>query len=122
LKESFRSHGYSAGIGARFYVQPADEEGNPIYISDAIKDGWDDLWKAENAAFEEECLSDPGFSVLADKMFAVFDGNHRLFSWMQVTAENSHIKKYHPRVLCTVFKGEKSSIIEIETAMHTINK
>ena len=103
-------------------MQPADEHGNPIYVTDAIRDSWDDIWKNENAAFEEECRADPDFAILVDKMFAVFDGNHRLYSWMQVTAENPFVRKYHPRVACTVFKGEKSSIIEIETTMHTVNK
>lgn len=55
-------------------------------------------------------------------MFSVFDGNHRLYSWMQLAEQNSHDEKYHPRVVCRILKGEKSSFVQIESAMHALNR
>lgn len=122
LKDSFRSSGYNSSIGMRFYVQPTDSNGDVQLCTPEIRETWDPIWVSENEKFEAECDADPNFLVLKDKMFSVFDGNHRLYSWTQVTMENPENVKYHPRVLCTIFKGNKESIIEIEAAMHTVNQ
>ena len=122
LKESFMTVGYSPGYGAKFYVQPYDSAGKVLFVTDEIKNGWDDLWRRVDQEFEAECDADPAFSYLKDKMFCVFDGNHRLFSWMQITKLFPDDRKYHPRVVCTIFKGDNGSLIEIEIAMHTVNK
>lgn len=122
LKESFTTVGYSPGFGSKFYVQPCDVNGVVLTVTNEQRDGWDEMWREVDLEFERECDEHPAFHVLKDKMFAVFDGNHRLFSWMQVAALYPDSRKYHPRVMCTILKGDKGSLIEIETAMHTLNK
>jgi hypothetical protein len=114
--------GYNPAVGARFYVQPADACGQLAFCTQDIREKWDPLWVLENEKFEEECEADESFWILKDKMFYVFDGNHRLYSWMKVMEEHPTNPKYHPRVICTIFKGESGSLIQIEAAMHTVNQ
>ena len=80
------------------------------------------MWRMIDEEFVNECEANPAFHVLKDKMFVVFDGNHRLYSWMQVTPEFPDARKYHAGVNCQILKGDRNSLAEIEMAMHTLNK
>jgi hypothetical protein len=122
LRESFLTNGYSPELGAKFYVQPTDHVGVPLLLTEEIRSSWDPIWKEQNAAFEAECDACPSFVDLKTRMFSVFDGNHRLYSWSAVTEENPDNPKYHPRVSCVIFKGDKESMVELELAMHSVNK
>lgn len=105
-----------------FYVQPTNKDGNTNCISDAIRVSWDPIWTEENKLFENECDQHAQFSCLKDKMFSMFDGNHRLFAWRVVCEACSMEARYHPRVHAKIFTRIKDSYIKLKSTMHAINQ
>ena len=71
------------------YVSSYNNFDRSLDVSDAIKDSWSDLWKFANKCFEERLAQDEDLALLSDKMFFVYEGNHRLTAWTR------HINKYH---------------------------
>lgn len=49
-------------------------------VGDAEIAEWDPIWVEVNAEFEQD-LQESGWGHLSNKMFYVWDGNHRLYSW-----------------------------------------
>lgn len=121
LKSRFEMHGYIEDA-PKFYVQMVDENGVDLVVTQEIRDAWDPTWVVQNQTFEAECDKDPAFAIPRDRMFVVFDGNHRLFCWMQVASKYPSEFKYHPRVVCLILKGNKDTFLEVEAAMHELNK
>lgn len=121
LVANFKTNGYVKDL-SKFYVSTMDANGHEVFITDEIRHSWDALWAYQNEMFENECRMRPEFEVLIDKMFSVFDGNHRLYSWMLVSKEFSEEERYHPRVIGRFLNGWTESLIEIESAMHELNK
>lgn len=96
-------------------------EGEVQICTNAFRETWDDAWVQQSEEFENDCFH-PSFQILRDKMFLVFNGNHWLYSWMELAEENSHDEKYHPRVVCQILKGDKSYFVQIESTMHALNR
>lgn len=92
-----------------------------MYVTDKICNTWDLLWKTANSAFEKECNNVPQIKDLKAKIFLVFDGNHRLHAWLQVSVQHPSKLMYHARMRCFIFKGDKKSILELESVMHVQN-
>ncbi|KAL3691790.1 hypothetical protein R1sor_005441 [Riccia sorocarpa] len=63
LKRSFETHCYMENR-AGFYICPFDETGNYVYVTEADKEKWDDLWRMESEAFDAECRSVPEYAVV----------------------------------------------------------
>lgn len=122
LDSLFRTEGYCEIDTAKFYVVPTDSEGEDLFISEEEKVSWDDVWKQQDLEFERDCDRHESFKFLKSRKFSVFDGNHRLFAWMEVAKEFPKELKYHPRVNCVILRGDKSSMVPLEQAMHGINK
>jgi hypothetical protein len=122
LEETFTDDGYLEKIGSKFYVQTTDKDGKEMHITEEYKAKWDDLWKSQDELFVKECEANEAFASLKNNLFCVLDGNHRLYAWSRIAERNPTVLKYHPRVECVILKGDPTSLVEIEFAMHGINK
>ncbi|KAL3686304.1 hypothetical protein R1sor_008878 [Riccia sorocarpa] len=73
--------------------------------------------------FDIECRADPDLAVLAGKKFKVWDGNHRVTVWLQVSAEAKYRNSlvHHPRVRCVIISPPPTALKEMEVAMHNLN-
>ncbi|KAL3691551.1 hypothetical protein R1sor_005202 [Riccia sorocarpa] len=122
LKRSFRLNGYMESCHG-FHVSPVDESGNEVVLTSEEEDSWDFFWKTASQDFDRECRTDPDFDCLAGKKFKVWDGNHRLTVWLQVSSEEKFRKSliHHPRVRCVVVKPPPDALKEMEVAMHNLN-
>ncbi|CAM6082145.1 unnamed protein product [Calypogeia fissa] len=54
-------------------------------------------------------------------MFPVGDGNHRLFSWMEVAKNYPQEEKYHPRVKAKFLSGTDTDMLQIVAALQAFN-
>jgi hypothetical protein len=122
LEREFLLEGYLKKSGPKFFVQPNDRNGNPLLLTEEEKSGWDKTWIAQDKAFLEDCERNPDFHWMKDRKFAVFDGNHRLFAWSRVAAWHPKSLKFHPRVKCTMLKGDKEAMTSLEFAFIGINR
>ncbi|CAM6093908.1 unnamed protein product [Calypogeia fissa] len=113
-------HGYVKDFPG-FQLLLMDEENNVVPLTEEIRGSLDQAWVQANALFEAECESNPAFEILKDRMFPVGDGNHRLFSWMQVAKQFPHKKKYHARVIAKFLWGNKEDLLEIIAALQAFN-
>jgi hypothetical protein len=69
--------GYMEGNGV-FYVAFENNEGKTMDVTLDIMASWSNSQVQANAQFEEELNSDDDLRVFSNKMFMVWDGNHRL--------------------------------------------
>jgi hypothetical protein len=72
--------GYRGGDRC-FYVSTTNDQGASMDVSSVVSDSWSSHWIQRNKEFEEYLLSDPDLAFLSNKMFHVWDGNHRLLAW-----------------------------------------
>ena len=84
LSRSF-FNGYIPG-SASFYVSVEHEEGYTIDVNDDIVNEWDEIWKQKNEEFEAY-LTEHGLHAFKNKMFHIWDGNHRFKAWYNHTKE-----------------------------------
>ncbi|KAL3696455.1 hypothetical protein R1sor_010531 [Riccia sorocarpa] len=122
LKRSFRLNGYMESCHG-FHVSPIDEEGNEVLLGQDEEDSWDFFWKSASQDFDRECRADPNFASLAGKKFKVWDGNHRVTVWLEVSREEKYRNSFmhHPRVRCVIVKPPPDTLKEMEVAMHNLN-
>ncbi|KAL3675168.1 hypothetical protein R1sor_025116 [Riccia sorocarpa] len=122
LRKSFETHCYMEH-GAGFHVCPFDETGKELILTDEHKSKWDMLWKMESDAFDEECRQIPEYEGLVGKMFATWDGNHRVITWTEVSLspEKTNKRAWHPRVRCVIICPPVQAYKQIEVAMHNLN-
>jgi hypothetical protein len=59
---------------------------------------------------------------LKEHIFAIFVGKHHFYAWSMVTAQHPDKLKYHPQVEYVILKGDQASNVELEQAMHGVNK
>jgi hypothetical protein len=114
--------GYYLSLGTKFYVQPRDANGVKLFVTDKIRKTWDPVWQEQDRMFEEECDANEHFVGLKERMFAIFDGNHRFHAWSMVCSKYPDEVKYHPWVVCLILKGDQAFMVELEQAMHGVNK
>ncbi|KAL3699180.1 hypothetical protein R1sor_017202 [Riccia sorocarpa] len=122
LKRSFRLNGYMKSCHG-FHISPIDEDGNDVVLTQEEEDGWDFFWKSASQDFDRECRADPDFAPLVGKKFKVWDGNHRVSVWLQVSAEEKYRNSllHHPRVRCVIVKPPTEALKEMEVAMDNLN-
>ena len=58
-------------------------------VTENIRDSWSSHWRAANDSFEKYLAADKDLKVFSNKMFFVYEGNHRLSAWWR------HINKHH---------------------------
>ena len=120
LASHFTSCGYMDGNGY-FYVALEDNNGHTIDVTPSITAKWSQHWMEVNEDFEDSLKSDPDLKVFCNKMFMVWDGNHRLQAWMPIIEEyHSDDINWHYKVECVVLdpRGDVPSVI---TALHEVN-
>ncbi|CAM6084806.1 unnamed protein product [Calypogeia fissa] len=113
-------HGYVKDF-LGFQLLLVDDEGQVQPLTDNTRSRWDPCWVEANAAFEAECDANLAFLILKDRMFPVGDGNHRLFSWMQISELYPQEAKYHPRVIAKFLSGTEDQMLEIIAALQAFN-
>lgn len=121
LQAKFRTNGYVEDL-SKFYVSMTNADGVEEFVTEDQSASWDDIWKRQDAEFEAECARAPEFEELSNWMFLVFDGNHRLYSWLLVRMEHPDVEKFHPRVIGRFLRAKREAMIEIESTMHELNK
>lgn len=120
LSSHFTSCGYLEGNGY-FYVALEDNHGKTRDVTKAISDQWSNEWKIRNEEFEQELLADDDLKVFSNKMFMVWDGNHRLQAWLPVIDQfHSGDLSWHFKVESIILdpKGEVALVLE---ALHEVN-
>jgi hypothetical protein len=55
--------------------------GDELEVTPEIKDKWDLHWCARNVEFEKFLFTNLDLARLSNKMFFIWDGNHRLKAW-----------------------------------------
>ena len=70
-------HGYRPEA-AVFYVSTTNIQGTERTVSDEDRRSWNAHWRRKNLEFEEFLSADPELHFPSNKMFYVYDGNHRL--------------------------------------------
>ncbi|MCO5587870.1 hypothetical protein L7F22_041822 [Adiantum nelumboides] len=82
---------------------------------------WDPIWQPLNASFESKLVGE--WTDLQQKTFFVWDGNHRLKTWMkhieEVYYEN---EQYHPLVRCQFIEIDKKKEAELILSLDTTNE
>ncbi|CAM6094624.1 unnamed protein product [Calypogeia fissa] len=104
LKESFMLHGYVEDFPC-FQLLLVDDRGLVQEVNDSIIGTWDARWRTISDQFDHERDANPAFLIVKGRMFPVGDGNHRLFSWMEVA------KKYHLRVKAKFLSGSETDML-----------
>lgn len=119
LQEKFYRTGYVASH-CEFYLTVKNREGEIRTVDDFV-DQWDPLWKEINEEFERECDKVEEFKILKNKMFWVFDGNHRLTAWSEIAKRHPTKREYHPSVKFCLLAPAADAYKKVEQAMHELN-
>ena len=120
LKKTFEESGFVSGHQA-FYLSLSNENGERRTVAE-FSPNWDPIWKDLNEEFDKACDEVAEFHVLKDKMFWVFDGNHRWTAWTAVASMYPEKRRYHPCVKFTLLEPDQMSWTRVEQAMHKLNK
>ena len=75
--------GYMEGNGF-FYVALEDNHGHTNDVTPTVMAKWSMEWREVNDEFEKKLFADEDMKIFSDKMFMVWDGNHRLQAWMPI--------------------------------------
>ena len=114
-------HGYRPGAIV-FYVSTTNIQGTEQSVSDEDHMSWNAHWRRKNVEFEEFLNADPELRFLSNKMFYVYDGNHKLVAWTKF------IHQAYPNDLewhfCvrTIVLRTLDNVTNVLTAMHDINR
>ena len=83
LASHFVSCGYMEGNGV-FYVAIENDEGKTMEVTSAIMSTWSENWMKSNNEFEYFLKADADLRGFSNKIFFVWDGNHRLQVWLPI--------------------------------------
>lgn len=121
LKSSFGKEGYVAEKGA-FIISIWNYAREEILVSEKYVQEWDAIWKEVNDEFERDVGSNPRLAALSNRMFFVWDGNHRLCAWQSAIKERfSRTREKHQRILCTVIDPCSVSEIALLSTLQRMN-
>ena len=114
--------GYKRG-GPVFYVALrnfAMEEG---FVTEELRKGWSKQWQKADREFESVLNTSPYLKKFSNRMFYVWDGNHRLLAWNPFIASNQRNNPaFHVPVKAIVLRVEESNRKELLHAMTDWNK
>ena len=121
LRSEF-TEGYKIG-GPVFYVSTTSYQLQEKEVTDDARSAWSSLWQIEERKFEERLQSDPDLLKYSNKMFHVWDGNHRLKAWMPYI-EDCHAddQGFHVSVKSIALKVTNNNSDIIFNAMTDWNK
>ncbi|CAM6091097.1 unnamed protein product [Calypogeia fissa] len=120
LRESFMLHSYVEDFPC-FQLLLVDDRGYAQEVTDTIRGTWDGRWRTMSDQFDHECDLNPAFSILKGPMFPVGDGNHRLFSWMEVAKNYLQEQIFYPLVKAKFLSGSESDMLQIVAALQAFN-
>ena len=91
-------------------------------VSEEDRSGWSPNWQRREWELERLIAKDKDLKVLSNRMFFVWDGNHRLQAWWKFISQTHPLDyNWHYAVRAMVFLT-KNDVTSILTAMHDINK
>ena len=81
------------------------------------------MWRRRVAEFEERVQSNLELQRFLNKMFFVWDGNHRLKTWYPLINEmHSTEAEFHVPMMCTLVMVTRENKLKLVNAMWDINK
>ena len=80
LIPSFDQAAYLENMGT-FLVSVAGPSGNAMPVTSQNQEEWGPIWRQKNIEFEKALGKE--WQILKGKKFLVWDGNHRLKTWMK---------------------------------------
>ena len=114
-------HRYRPGA-AVFYVSTTNIQGTKRTVSDEDRRSWNAHWRRKNLEFEEFLNADPELRFFSNKMFYVYDGNHRLVAWTEfIHQAHPNDLDWHFRVRTIVLRT-LDNVTNVLIAMHDINR
>ncbi|MCO5548748.1 hypothetical protein L7F22_002209 [Adiantum nelumboides] len=121
LKVAFGKEGYVPEKGV-FIVSICTYLGETTLVDEGIMNKWDPLWIEINKEFEEQISSNPTLGILANHMFYVWEGNHRIVAWMDAIQERfSDRKEKHVCILSTIIDPRKVGKISLLSCFQRMN-
>ena len=113
-------HGYRPGA-AVFYVSTTNIQGNLRDVTDDDRLSWNCHWRRKDMKFKQFLQSDLELQFLSNKMFYVWDGNHRLVAWTDfISQAHPNDLDWHFRVR-TIVLHTLDNATSVLTTMHDIN-
>lgn len=86
LKIALEGETYTPEKGT-FIVSIVSPSGEAKPVTNEIRATWDFQWKAIDKEFEHELKLKKELSFMSNKMFYVWEGNHRTVAWMELISE-----------------------------------
>ena len=83
LATHFMTHGYMEDNDF-FYVTLEDNHGHINDVTSSVVAKWSTEWKVVNEEFDNAFFTDNDLRIFSNKMFMVWDGNHRLQAWLPI--------------------------------------
>jgi hypothetical protein len=112
--------GYRDGDRA-MYVSLYNNLDEVFNVSDDIRASWSSLWQECSDEFDSMLKKDSDLSQFVDKMFFMWQGNHRLTSWFRhINKHHSMDKEWHISMDCIVVDPRKCVTVFLN-AMNDIN-
>ena len=105
-----------------FYVSMTNIQGNSRDVTNEDHSAWNFHWRRKDMEFEQFLQVDLELQYLFNKMFYVWDGNHRLMAWTEFIRDAYHNDlDWHFRVRSIVLQT-LDNVTSIFTIMHDINR
>ena len=103
------------------YVSAYNGEDVVLTVTEDICDSWSSHWRAANDSFEKYLAADSDLKVFSNKMFFVYEGNHRLSAWWRhINKHHGSDPTWHISVDCIVLDARKQNN-NLLNAMNNIN-
>ena len=92
-------------------------------MDDEVCASWSPNWSQANALFESQLDTDLSLTSYKNKMFFIWDGNHRYFAWRNYI-DRVYTEDYerHVFVDSIILASELDDIPSLLIIMHDINK
>ncbi len=121
LKIAFQYENYVPEKGA-FIVSMCKADGKENQVTNEVRDLWSPLWQEVDSEFEDDLSGNPKWQFMTNKMFFVWEGNHRTTAWMQVINDcYKDTKSRHIRVLCSLIDPTRVSEIALLASLQRGN-
>ena len=82
-------NGYREGDRILYVSVYDKKKSNQFELNAEVEATWNAHWHATDASFEEKFNADDNYVSLRNKMFFVWEGNHRVTAWQR------HIERFH---------------------------
>ena len=116
------TNGYKRG-GLSFYVSTTSYTLQEMEVTEDIRESWSTLWQEQNALFEERLRRNPALKRFSNRMFFVWDENHRLKAWMPYITEcHPEDLAFHVHVKAILLKVTNENHDVLLNAMTDWNK